>query len=608
MKLRAISIQNFRCIEKVTVDIRDFTSFIGPNNCGKSSVLQAIHLLLNQHSPTIDEWRKGHKDKPIVIEAGFDKVEEWESAASAGAGLVYDGKIRLRVTFSIDPKSEKVQKLYEAFKPEETITGWAERWNDVSSDIKELATKLGISKAGEWKGVAKLEQVKKKIREVRPDLIVKSEPKWSDESISIDSALQQVIPQAQIIPAVRDAVDDSKPGTKTSFGVILSKVILPAVQAIPEYSDLTNAITRLQERLASTDAEKKVEKVNELTKLISERLSEVIDARVFLRMDTPDAEKFIGANTGLELDDGTKTSIGLQGNGLQRSLVFALMEALAAQNAQISDETGKVLHARSTIILFEEPELFLHPHIMRSLKRSLRRISQKQDWQVVVTTHSPFLIDIGEDPQSLAIFKRDDSKSPPKVTQLQNDPFGQDDPSKRDREALRAVLDFHPTVCEAFFAKRTILVEGDSETALLTHNQKLYEKAGVDMEKRKHCTVVSCGGKWTIAPIANLLRQFDIPFRVIHDRDRKNRSEKDIEEAIAIDPYKANARIGEFVPPENIYLVEDTLEDLFWEPEQRSSSSGDKPYRVWKRVQEITDGKLQPNPKLFELLKFAFNW
>ena len=447
--------------------------------------------------------------------------------------------------------------------------------------------------------------MRQRIRVNRPDLITHGEASWSSENISIEAALQQAIPQVQLIPAVKSATEDSKPGAKTSFGLILSKIILPAVQASGEYASLIQAVEHLQAKLAA-EGEQQIDKVGKVTKMISERLSSTIDAKVLLTMETPNAEKFIGANTGIALDDGTRTPIELQGNGLQRALIFALMEVLAAQNAEIIDGEDILLHSRSTIILFEEPELFLHPHIMRRLKDALHAISKKSDWQVIVTTHSPFLIDVGSDPLSLAVFKRENSTTPPKVSQLKSDPFGQDPDSSRDREALRAVLDFHPTVCEAFFAKRTILVEGDSEMALLVHQPGLYAKAEVDLARRSLCTVVSCGGKWTIAPMANLLKQFSIPFRIIHDMDMKGRTAAELAEAIAIDPYNANARIAQFVEPVNLKVISDTLEDLFWE--ERPSSSGDKPYRIWKRVKEIVESEKPINAEIKELMQFAFNW
>ena len=556
MKLRTLSVHNFRSIGDASINVRGFTSLIGPNNCGKSSFLRAIDIFLNQQSPSLEEWRKGHKDKPIVIEGEFDELQEWEKMTPGVAGIVYNNKIRLRLTISIDPKTEKIQKLYEAYKLEENITGWSDKWADLDPSLKAIAENLKINGTS-WRTDANKEQVRQQIRETKPELVKVGEPKWSDESISIANALQQAIPQAQLIPAVRDASEDTKPG-KTPFGLIVSKILLPAIQTSTEFADLISAVTALQTKLSAED-NSQIEKVAKTTKLLSDRLSSVIDAKAILTMSTPDAEKFIGANTGLWLDDGTKTPINLQGNGLQRALVFALFEVLATQNAQILDEKGQPVRSRSTMILFEEPELFMHPHIMRRLKKALNTISKGPDWQVIVTTHSPFMIDVGEDPISLVVFKREDSKTPPKVTQLKGDPFGQDDESKRDREALRAVLDFHPTVCEAFFAKRTVLVEGDSEMAVLVSQPDLYKKAEIDLAKREHCTVVSCGGKWTIPPIANMLQKFEIPFRIIHDQDRKGRTDTQIAEAPAIDPFKANARIAKFAAAKDIMVINDTL-------------------------------------------------
>jgi hypothetical protein len=134
----------------------------------------------------------------------------------------------------------------------------------------------------------------------------------------------------------------------------------------------------------------------------------------------------------------------------------------------------------------------------------------------------------------------------------------------------------------------------------------LYKLAGLDPIKREHCTVVSCGGKWTIPPIANLLKQFGIPFRIIHDLDKKQRSDNELAATVAMDPYRANARIAQFVRPENLFAVDDTLEDLFWH--NKPASSGDKPYRVWKRVIELLEDPDSLDPKVKDLIKFAFDW
>ena len=44
MNLKQIRIQNFRNLTDVTIHLNDVNLFIGPNNSGKSNVLQAIRL------------------------------------------------------------------------------------------------------------------------------------------------------------------------------------------------------------------------------------------------------------------------------------------------------------------------------------------------------------------------------------------------------------------------------------------------------------------------------------------------------------------------------------------------------------------------------------
>jgi AAA15 family ATPase/GTPase len=117
MKLESIVIKNIRCIEDTTIDIRDYTSLIGPNNCGKSSVLRAIEILLGQQTPDIEEWRKGHRDMDLVIEGEFGDLQEWEKSTPGVAGTVHADKIRLRVRFSIEPDTEKIKKSTKHSSP-----------------------------------------------------------------------------------------------------------------------------------------------------------------------------------------------------------------------------------------------------------------------------------------------------------------------------------------------------------------------------------------------------------------------------------------------------------------------------------------------------------
>ncbi|WP_230852162.1 AAA family ATPase, partial [Ralstonia solanacearum] len=44
MELVELRVENFKKIEDVTIALRDVNILVGPNGCGKSSVVQAVHL------------------------------------------------------------------------------------------------------------------------------------------------------------------------------------------------------------------------------------------------------------------------------------------------------------------------------------------------------------------------------------------------------------------------------------------------------------------------------------------------------------------------------------------------------------------------------------
>ncbi len=176
-----------------------------------------------------------------------------------------------------------------------------------------------------------------------------------------------------------------------------------------------------------------------------------------------------------------------------------------------------------------------------------------------------------------------------------------------EREALRAALDFHPTVAEAFFAERIVLVEGDTELAVLKHSKGIHELYLIESGKYLDTTVVSCGGKWTIPAVARVLKAFGLSFRVIHDFDKKGRDEEQLEDLSSIDPFCANEKIREAAGDIEIYKVDDTFENVLWPDEDVKASN--KPYRAWQKIKEIIDNnQISEYPILKEIFEFVYNW
>lgn len=73
------------------------------------------------------------------------------------------------------------------------------------------------------------------------------------------------------------------------------------------------------------------------------------------------------------------------GQGIQRLIIFSIIEEIGKSN--LAQNSSKIL-------LFEEPEVYLHPKLKEKLHESLIKISVETDIKIIVTTHDPFFIQL----------------------------------------------------------------------------------------------------------------------------------------------------------------------------------------------------------------------
>lgn len=627
MELTKIKISNLRAIEELELDIYNFTSLIGANNNSKSTILRAIELFLSQKKPSIEELHNNITTSIIYIECTFENLEDWERNKPGISNLVYNNKLKLRAKYNIE---NDLKPQFEAYKAPIIITGWNDSWTNLSDIIKEYANAIDITNGTQFRTATNRRRLQDHIIEHHNELVAFGEATWTDDGISIANALQQALPQVILIPAVKDAMDESSTSKqKTAFSQLMNHIVIPAIQGTPEYQNLIASANALQCRLGGEEGYESIPHVEILSNQLTDRIGSIINARAIVTMQTPDAEKLVLSNAGIDLDDGIQTPIHLKGHGTQRALIFALIEFLAKYdsgeianlllnvgNEENHDENivDQQINAeqRSTILLFEEPELYLHPHVIRELKKALKKISEQDKWQVILTTHSPFMIDIADNTKSLILIKRNVQTNLPEKVQLINDPFINHEGLFDEREALRATLDFHPTVSESFFAKRVVLVEGDSEIAIFKLSKDVLTAMGEyndDIEKKiAETTFVSCSGKWTILPIARLMNEFAIPYKVVHDKDQKGRNTAELSTLPPFHPYFANVRIENLVGRPRVYVSDDTLEHLFWpDPQNRREIKTDKPFTAWKRVREMIDDGIHHYEEFQNLFRFVYD-
>lgn len=605
MKLIRIDIQNFRGISSASINLENFTTLIGSNNIGKSTILKAIKILVDTTNPTSEDWpyRTASTDE-MVITGIFSDIQDTERAKPAISNLVHEGKLSIRVRTKWDHDNDCMGvPTYEAFYSKEDIEDYTSSITAARSIpwLLEIINELDCNNAKSYKDMQS--DVIGLIKQRYPEK-VSSSLCWTSDGINFKNSLQQALPHVLYIPACFKIEDDLKSQKGTPFGFLFSNRVYPVLQSDPSFTQYTSSLDLLHKKMKGEVDGEVIEGLHELMESITESLNQVMDlkSKVKLSLTEIDINAALMKAATLVIEDKLETQLEYQGSGVQRALAYALLESNALFEVTSSQ--------RSTIILYEEPELYIHPHLMRLLRDKLREKSTNASCQVIVSTHSPFLIDIAENPSSLKLIK-DTNEGTRTVHEIDDTIFHVDE-SYDEREMLRAALDFHPTVCEAFFAKRVIVVEGDTEVAILRFASELCEKFGISTELVKDTTIVSAGGKWTIPAIARILSKLNIPFKIVHDTDRKGMTEEQINQISAINAYRANAKIENIVGADRVFRVDDTFEHLLWDPiiDGNAPSDGGKPFNAWKRVRAYLDGTITLNAvcenKLRAVIQFIY--
>ena len=302
-------------------------------------------------------------------------------------------------------------------------------------------------------------------------------------------------------------------------------------------------------------------------------------------------------NNNGEKDETIPTSHERIGHGAVRSAIFSLLLM-----KDVAEEFERVDNRKDYIVLFEEPELFLHPKLMKQLRTLIYKVSETDTpYQVLCASHSPQMIDITKEKSSLVrMTKHNDGTH---LYQI-NDEFLKDSKEIKTKEELKQemneVLRFNPFICESFYADEVVLIEGSTEEIIL---RGYFNEVQMD----KDIFVVNCGTVNNIPFFQKIFSRFNIKYHVICDSDAavvkeldeyglipfESGIQKSIYQQFKFDYEKVDYSVGLFqvnVPTFEPYHQQDSINENLKYSNSYLATDG-KPYNAnlyWKEV-------LQPN-------------
>jgi putative ATP-dependent endonuclease of OLD family len=528
-RLHKLRVSNFRSIGPVPVEIEldDIVVLVGPNNAGKSSILRAYKVVMDQGS---SEGELTQDDFPnCTIPVGGDEFPTIELET-----VVFEktapGDKWVRTDSTTNDMFVREKWTWTAPGPPKKV-GWDVAANDWHAS------------EGPW-GAPHVAQA------YRP------KPHYVTAFDKPEDQAEEIV--VLLTTELRDRIKEAKKTRTEGDG---------AGEA-SDYEKLLDSIKSLQKSIAA-DAVGAVEDIRTgLGKMISEVFPGycvTFDAR-----PEDDIEKNIsffkaGAQLKMGPENGIQTTLDRQGSGACRTLLWTALRILSDR------PRGKSGNERPNLLLMDEPELCLHPDAIRESRRVLYDLPKTNNWQVMITTHSPVFVDFSRDNTSIVRVERCPNGVVRGTTIYRPARAKLDEDDQRELKLLNLC---DPYVAEFFFGGRTVIVEGDTEYTAFNH------VIGENPTAYKGVHVVRARGKACVSSLCKILNQFGTGYSVLHDSDRETVTSKRTGKKRANPAWTENGKLLSVTEPGRtagtIRLVASVpnLEEAFF----GEAADGEKPY------------------------------
>ena len=499
MKLRRVRIHNFRSIIDAEIEAHDFTMLVGANNAGKSNFMNALRCFYGDIRWTDNDFPKvesGVEDQESWVELSFDDLtdNEWNTLDEQYKAGVKIHSLVLKRYFKGEKVKSKQSNIYAVVNAPD------------NERVFYGANTVSATKCGKIVYIPAL---------TTPDDQMKTTgPSPLRDMLSL--MLDRFIPQSEAYGRIGEALNELNREANSDHG-FLSKIAQPINDALSQWDVQID----LSVNPISTDVI--------LKSLISYTFS---DTNIY------------HAEFGLDRF----------GHGFQRAVIYELIRL--ASKFRANHKTSQTeFDPDFTLLLFEEPEAFLHPAQQENMAYHLRQFGQEPGQQVIITSHSPvFVSKNGDDLGQICRIQKNsgistiyqlkqtdierlikaggdflkvlkqyvadptvDKKNKEEALKLINNAPTEE--IENQYEAFRLQLWFDSDRASMFFADKVLLVEGATEKMLFNY---LLANNWNDLT-RERILIVDALGKFNFHRFIKLFAAYGIRHGIMMDNDNNEK-------------------------------------------------------------------------------------
>ena len=380
MKIKKVILENFRSFYgKHEISLENFTAFIGKNDQGKSSILEAIDIFINEGRGVV----KIEQDD-LNINAKNQNIDSFKIGIvfyDFPAQIIIDAENQTSLEDEYLLNSERDLEVWKTFK-NGRIKETSIKCNHPANDdvLKNLLRK----KVKELQDIVKEKNLQ--CDDKRKSALLRKAIRDSYDNINFQEI--EIIVDAEDAKQIWDQLvnylpiyalfhSDRKNQDLDSEVQDPLKISIDQIFKRDDIKSKLNEIAKEVEREINNIAQNTINKFKEVSKQKSQIKPNIPEVA---SLKWKDVYKNIGFNTDNEVP------LNKRGSGFRRLMLLSFFLAEVEKH-----KNDTKVH---TIYAIEEPETSLHPDLQKILLDSLMNLSNNENYQIIITTHSPQYIRI----------------------------------------------------------------------------------------------------------------------------------------------------------------------------------------------------------------------
>lgn len=493
MRLSKVIIKNFRgyCGEHI-IDIENgITALIGKNDAGKSTILEALNIFYGEGKPERGDLNIYAEDMEMVFGAVFTELPDSISVDTSAETTLQDeflvngeGEFEVIIKYMCTSAtiSTKPETIIRCLHP--TAAQYSDLLTLKLADLKTRGSELGITVEDQrinnlwrkaiWSHTGSLDIKNSSIKVDDLDTKVKA----------IYTNVSSQYPQFFLFRVDRETSDGDAEAK--------DPMQLAVKEAQKEFQQEILALQeKIQDRVDKV-AERALVKLHEMDSSLASRLQPTLKGAPKWTFD-------------YRINDDRGVSLNKRGSGTRRLVLLNFFRAEAERKS--AQGSGSIIYA------IEEPETSQHPNNQQMIIDSLLDLSKDENRQVIITSHSPHLVE--RLPHESVKFIEFDNEAKDTCVHL------------GESGLVKAANSLGIHSKQKFgSAAGVVVVEGETDELFLAHSANELAVAGYLSShlRDKKITVLPAGGCDNVSFWVQTARldELGLPYAVFIDSDRKS--------------------------------------------------------------------------------------